>query len=48
MRRGEDNLNAHKVAPLATILDVHIGFTTLLNDFKWPTTPKGQKRIIDN
>jgi hypothetical protein len=44
MRKVEDGLNAHKLARLATIIDVYSGFSTLVDDFERPTTSKGQKR----
>jgi len=48
MRKSEDNLNAHKFARLATIVDGYSGFPTLVDDFERPTTSKGQKRTIND
>ena len=33
-------LKAQKIVPFAVVLDMYTGFTTLLNDFERPTTPK--------
>ena len=43
MRDSQGNvgtMKAHKIAIFAAVLDLHVGFAALLNDFEWPMTPK--------